>query len=68
MIGSEWARIQALEAQLYALYRHLKAKGVLTQQEAKLIAIDAQESCSSLSNADEVVEVIRSMTGVRPLK
>jgi hypothetical protein len=59
-------RAIAIEAQLYALYRHLKGRGVLDDSDMKSIAIDAQESVTHLSNRDEVVEEIRNMTGVRP--
>jgi len=60
-------RTQALEAQIYALYGHLQRRGLLDNAEIKAIAINAQEAVAHLSNADEVVEEIRCITGVRPL-
>lgn len=59
-------RAMAIEAQLYALYRHLKGRGLIDDADMKAIAIDAQKSVTHLSNGDDVVEEIRNMTGVRP--
>ncbi len=61
-------RAVAIEAQYYALLRRLNKKGILNNEDAMQMAIDAQNSVAGLSRADEVIEEIRVMTGVRPIE